>query len=89
MQKEWLTQKTTRLEVEALHTISIPELGPLPVAFGFQNAEWLEFIAKMQDGDELWRFTSSAGSWEHLCGRAGIALVRRGEIVDSIVTVMN
>jgi hypothetical protein len=75
MQKEWLTQKTTRSEAEA--------------AFGFQNGEWLEFIAKMQDGDELWTFTSSDESWEHLCGCAGIALVRRGEIVDSIVTELN
>ena len=69
--------------------VSSPELGPSPVAFGFLNGRWRALVSKMQDADELWTFSSSDESWVHLGGRAGIALVRRGEIVDSIVTEMN
>ncbi len=43
----------------------------------------------MQVGDEVWEFNSPAHFWEHLAGRAGIALVRNGEVLDSIITSMN
>jgi hypothetical protein len=89
MEKEWLQKKITVAEAEAEHLVSDPRLGPVPVPFGFQNERWRAFLAKMQAGDELWTFSSSDESWQHLCGRAGISLVRNGEIVDSIVTLMN
>jgi hypothetical protein len=50
---------------------------------------WREMVASTQAGDELWEYCSSEHSWEHLAGRAGIALVRKGEVVDAITTVMN
>jgi len=43
----------------------------------------------MQEGDELWEFCSSWESWQKLAGRAGIALVRNGEVVASVDTMMN
>jgi hypothetical protein len=43
----------------------------------------------MQPGDELWTFTSSPASWRALAGSAGIAMVREGRIVATIVTMMN
>jgi hypothetical protein len=89
MQKEWLKKKITVSEAEAAHMLTDPRLGPSPVPFGFQNARWRAFVAKMQDADELWTFSSGGESWQHLCGRAGISLVRNGEIIDSIVTLMN
>jgi hypothetical protein len=89
MQKEWLKKKITVSEAEAGHMVTVPKLGPSPVPFGFQNATWRAFVAKMQDSDELWTFSSGAESWRHLCGRAGISLVRNGEIVDSIITALN
>jgi hypothetical protein len=46
-------------------------------------------VAQMQPGDELWAFSSSTVSWQNLCGRAGIALVRGGEVVASMITKMN
>ena len=49
----------------------------------------LDFKSKIQEGDELWRFSSPQESWEHLAGRAGICIVRDGEITDSLVTIMN
>jgi hypothetical protein len=89
MHKEWLQKKITRAEAEAEHMVTSPRLGPTPVPFGSQNANWLAMIAKMQDTDELWTFSSSRETWKSFCGRAGIALMRDGEIIDSIVTLMN
>ena len=43
----------------------------------------------LQEGDELWEFRSPRESWANMAGRAGIALVRNGEVVASIVTRMN
>ena len=48
-----------------------------------------EFRERMKEGDELWEFDSPAHFWEHLAGRAGIALVRSGEVVASHVTKLN
>jgi hypothetical protein len=48
-----------------------------------------EFRQEMEEGDELWEFNSPAHFWEHLAGRAGIALVRKGEVVASHVTSLN
>jgi hypothetical protein len=53
------------------------------------NGKWRALLAEMQDGDELWAFSSSRGSWAHLGGRTGIALVRDGEVVRSLVTARN
>jgi len=89
MDKSWLTKRTTVAEVEAASMVSNPELGPEPVPFGFINDKWKALLAQMQPGDELWEFSSSEESWQHLAGRAGFALVRNGEVVASIVTMMN
>jgi hypothetical protein len=48
-----------------------------------------EFLDLMAPGDELWEFMSPPETWAHLAGRAGIALVRDGEIIDSFLTLMN
>jgi hypothetical protein len=68
--------------------LGIPLTGK-PVPFGFMYPEWRKLVASMQRGDELWEFSSAPHTWQHLAGRAGIALVRNDEIVDSIITAMN
>ena len=40
-------------------------------------------------GDELWWYCSPAETWKDLCGRAGWALVRAGNVVDSTLELMN
>lgn len=57
--------------------------------FGFMNDEWEDFKSKMQDGDLLWEFCSDQDSWDNLAGRAGIVLVRDGQAIASITTIMN
>ncbi len=53
------------------------------------HADWERLKAEMQPGDRLVRFASPAESWKHLAGRAGIALVRDGNVIDAFVTMMN
>ena len=89
MHKGWLKKQVSVAEAEAAHMVQTDRLGPDLVPFGFQNDRWRDLLAQMQDGDELWEFSSSWESWQHLAGRAGIVLVRNGEVVTSIVTMMN
>jgi hypothetical protein len=38
-----------------------------------------EIAAQMEPGDELWEW--DGGGWHHLSGRAGVAIVRAGQIL--------
>jgi hypothetical protein len=88
MDVAWLQKRVTVAEVEAANGVRADRLGPDPVPFGFQNARWRELLAQMQEGDELWEFCSPEASWRQGAGRAGIALVRNGQVVASLVTLM-
>lgn len=84
--QSWLQNQITQKEAEAEHMV---EIDGRKVPFGRMNLAWLSLLDNMQDGDKLYEFQSSDDSWQHLAGRQGIALVRDGEIVADIVTVMN
>jgi hypothetical protein len=49
----------------------------------------LSFELPPKPDDEVWEFSSSRDSWEHLAGRAGLALVRERTVIDAYVTMMN
>jgi hypothetical protein len=89
MREEWLQNRLTIAEAEAAYMVQHNRLGTEPIPFGFQRDQWLALLAQMQEGDELWQFSNSQDAWAHRCGRAGIALVRNGKVVDSIVTELN
>lgn len=57
--------------------------------FGRLQGQWEQMKSQMAEGDELWSFVSPLDSWRHLAGRAGVALVRNGEIIGHLVTRMN
>ncbi len=80
--KNWLQKQLTvdEAETEYMHE-GIP--------FGGMNERWVAFKSQMIDGDEIWEFSSSVDSWNHLAGRAGLALIRRGKAIDCIVTILN
>lgn len=80
--QSWLTKRVTLDEVETQHTYH----GKV---FGGLHEAWETLKSQIAEGDELWEFSSSSESWEHLAGRAGIALVRDGKAIDSLVTLMN
>jgi hypothetical protein len=91
--KEWLEKPISIAEAETAHPgITDDRVQRFPDAakpFGFRNAEWEALKAEMRPGDELWTFSSSAKSWRSLAGRAGIALVRNGTPIETLVSVMN
>lgn len=89
MNKDWLTAQITVEEAEAKHMKTIGRI-PRTVPFGFLNDSWKNrILGQMIQGDELWEFSNSSNHWENLAGRRGIALVRDGEIIASITTLMN
>jgi len=97
--KSELIERKTVAELEAENTLRPDQLsqsdqtGPRAAMmlkpFAFLNDKWEALKARMQPGDELWTFASSPQSWRDLAGRAGIALVRNGQIVERLVTMMN
>jgi hypothetical protein len=46
-------------------------------------------LSLMRPGDEIRRFSNTAAAWETMCGCAGLALVREGEVIASFVTIRN
>jgi hypothetical protein len=90
---DWLVEKITVAEAEAAHPgIRDERLRRFPDAarpFGFNNQKWEALKSTMQPGDELWIFCSSAESWKDLAGRRGIVLLRNGQAIAEIVTLMN
>lgn len=83
-----LTAKVTVGDAEKAHMVTIRESGQ-EIPFGYNNAAWERLLSQMQKGDELWEFNSDDQSWDSLAGRAGLALVRDGEVVTDIITMMN
>ena len=43
----------------------------------------------LRPGDEVWRYHTSPESWRHLCGRAGLVIVRNGKLVYEYELVYN
>lgn len=93
---DWLVKK---VELQAVERDNIPRWQDQPeranrypvlkLPFGFQNGVWRRLKERMQPGDELWEFSSPPESWAHLAGRSGIALLRDGQVIGSIITRMN
>jgi hypothetical protein len=89
MDKNWLQRRVTVEEAEQQNMILDDRLGRKAVPFGFMNEKWKAFIAQMVEGDQLWEFISPPDTWQNLCGRQGIAIVRNGEVLSTLVTEMN
>ena len=91
MHSSWLRKQTTVEEAEAAHLIMLPSDSGVEqaVPFGHCHSEWMELLGKKQPGDEIWEFSSGDSSWQNLAGRAGVALVRGGEVIASVLTRMS
>lgn len=89
MHLDWLRERLTVEEAESKHLVMDERLGPSPIPFGFCNEAWKDLLCKKQPGDEIWEFSSTKSSWQQLCGRRGIALVRNSTVVTFFLTVMN
>ncbi len=73
MNPEWLNEKISLEEAEQdLHALDyIPD------------ESWSEFVAQMQDDDQLWWFTNTQVFGDPSTDAAGYAIVRNGKIVRS------
>jgi hypothetical protein len=85
----WLRRRLTVREAEERNLVHHRALGGDAVPFGFRNNEWRALLAKIADGDEIWEFRNSESSWQLLRGRAGVALVRDGEVIDVLITSLS
>lgn len=70
--------------VEVSHCVDCPQ-----VPFGYANNAWEAFKATAQEGDEIFYFRSDTASWNALAGRQGFALIRKGTIVRTILTLLS
>jgi len=82
MDKKWLNKK-----------LGVKQAGNVfnnrPVTNIMGNSKLISLITSMQEGDELWSFSSDQASWENRAGRSGSAVVRDGEIVHSVFDMMS
>jgi hypothetical protein len=89
----WLVKKISVEEAETLHPgirdERVERFPEAAKAFGFQNGEWESLKAEMKPGDEIWTFASPKDYWINHAGRAGVALVREGNAIKAVVTVLN
>lgn len=100
MKPEWLVERCESIDATAIRLQEMRELKlsddnkrkllERSESFKRWQAErWEPFIAGLCPGDEVWRFSSPPKSWENLCGRAVYAVLRSGEIIRTLVTLMN
>jgi len=80
------TKKVSVLEAQKNH---METLDNKKVLFAGNEDRWQAMLSIIQDGDELWEYTSPAEMWEMLAGREGIVLVRDGKVIDDLLLVMN
>jgi hypothetical protein len=83
-----------RIEEESLRSVLVSfsenvrrDIPQIP--FGFNNGAWLRFKMRLCGTDKIYYFMSEKASWAVLCGRAGYALIREGQVVDVIITSGN
>ena len=43
----------------------------------------------IQDDHELWFWATEEDSWRAMAGRGGLALVKDGKIIDSVISIVN
>ena len=48
-----------------------------------------EIVLRLRDDDEIRHFSSPGDTWRMMMGRSGIAIVRDGRAIASLITMMN
>ena len=84
--RDWLRSPVGFGEIEAWLADRARTIGP---AGDNIASDWQGLKAQMLPGDEIWYFSSGPESWRQLAGREGYALVRDGDVIDSLITGMN
>lgn len=82
---EWLTHALTDIEVAALGEVR----GRITRKNRPFVAALLAFKAQLRAGDALWYFDSPQEAWANERGCRGLAIVRGGEVIDTLVLMEN
>lgn len=83
-------EKTTISRAEEVEATTIDVKGKATtVPFGLINDRWEGLKLQYQNGDCLFHFRTDAESWEQLLGSEGYILIRDGEAIDSIITIIS
>jgi hypothetical protein len=83
--QSWLQTPFTDEEIAALGT----SRGRVPRRVRPWHTALLAFKAKLKPGDTLWSFDSPAEAWANLHGSRGLAIVRDGEVVETLIWMEN
>ena len=78
--QEWLSEQRSVGQAEADNME-----GGRP--FGHQQRKWERLKQQLTEGAELWELCSPPESWAHRRGRQGFAVVRKGQVVDFLLTI--
>lgn len=80
----------TIAEIESKNKVEIEkDRKKTIIPFGYVNDQWLEIKSKMKKGDKIFEFSTGPDSWANLAGRAGIVVLRKNELVGTLITTMN
>lgn len=77
-------QKFVRLDYNDPEQVKIREEAKVRMEAGLRD-----FLAPLQEGDQIWQFESCQGSWLSLAGRAGYVILRNGQVVNLYITRMS
>jgi len=82
--RDWLQRQAT---LEELERTNLVDGRP----FGYENETWEVMKGNLREGDEFWLFCSSPETWDAFPrqGMEGVALVRRGEVIDILLTAIS
>lgn len=75
---EWLTQRVENAPTS--YHRNLPDTAALRIRMA-----WQKLKRQAGEGDELWAFSNPPNTWKKLGKHTGYALVRDGEIVQSVV----
>ena len=98
--KEWLIEKIPHEDIvsgaiyQRKFTLSIRHLDVIPMMenprywmlprSATDGEDWIRLQRSLQHGDEVWTFSSTTSGGKSPWHRAGVCLVRQGEIIDSV-----
>ena len=87
--RDWLQSRCTLEAIKAAYDTAEADDKQTSDEESARPRVWQELAQHMQPGDELWEYSSPSVFWENMCGRAGYAVVRNGDVVYTVLTAMN
>ncbi|WP_309382961.1 hypothetical protein [Cerasicoccus frondis] len=95
----WLQHQGSIASFEEAELQSKADAFKLPIAkvrtkfqerpFGQVTAAWKSFTSQLEEGDELWSFSSPPENFAKKCGCRGFAIIRDGKVIKYFSTLMS